>query len=180
MIEDLLPYYEKQLQEFSQQSREFATKYPKIAQRLSLNQEHIDDPHIERLIQAFSLISARIDKKLNDSYEIFTRSIFEVMFPQYLKTFPACSIVSFEDSNKTKNLKEDHIIPKNTVLKARSIRGVQCEYRTVNTVTLLPIQLKEVSFKAHPSAYTHLNRNATLILPYRFSIRFLILTPIFL
>ena len=68
MIEDLLPYYEKQLQEFSQQSREFATKYPKIAQRLSLNQEHIDDPHIERLIQAFSLISARIDKKLNESY----------------------------------------------------------------------------------------------------------------
>lgn len=166
MIEDLLPYYEKQLQEFSQQSREFATKYPKIAQRLSLNQEHIDDPHIERLIQAFSLISARIDKKLNDSYEIFTRSIFEVMFPQYLKTFPACSLVSFEDSNKTKNLKEDYIIPKNTVLKARSIRGVQCEYRTVNDVTLLPIQLKEVSFKTHPSAYIYLNRNATLIIKF--------------
>ncbi|MEX3013624.1 type VI secretion system baseplate subunit TssF [Acinetobacter baumannii] len=32
---------------------EFAQKYPKIAQRLSLNQEQIDDPHIERLIQAF-------------------------------------------------------------------------------------------------------------------------------
>ena len=166
MIEDLLPYYEKQLQEFSQQSREFAAKYPKIAQRLSLNQEHIDDPHIERLIQAFSLISARIDKKLNDSYEIFTRSIFEVMFPQYLKTFPACSLVSFEDSNKIKSLKEDYIIPKNTVLKARSIRGVQCEYRTVNDVTLLPIQLKEVSFKTHPSAYIHLNRNAKLILKF--------------
>lgn len=62
MIEDLLPYYEKQLQEFGQQSREFSQKYPKIAQRLSLNQEQIDDPHIERLIQAFSLIAARIDK----------------------------------------------------------------------------------------------------------------------
>ncbi|MFX9532844.1 type VI secretion system baseplate subunit TssF, partial [Acinetobacter baumannii] len=56
MIEELLPFYEKQLQEFGQQSREFAQKYPKIAQRLSLNQEQIDDPHIERLIQAFSLI----------------------------------------------------------------------------------------------------------------------------
>ena len=87
MIEELLPYYEKQLQEFGQQSREFAKKYPKIAQRLALNQEQIDDPHIERLIQAFSLISARIDKKLHDSYEVFTRSIFEVMFlmPSKLK-----------------------------------------------------------------------------------------------
>ena len=57
MIEQLLPYYEKQLQEFGQQSRAFAEKYPKIAQRLALNQEQIDDPHIERLIQAFSFIA---------------------------------------------------------------------------------------------------------------------------
>jgi len=99
VIEELLPYYEKQLQEFGQQSRAFADKYPKIAQRLSLNQEQIDDPHIERLIQAFSLIAARIDKKLADSYDIFTRSLFEVMFPQYLRHFPACSVVSFEDLN---------------------------------------------------------------------------------
>lgn len=162
MIEELLPYYEKQLQEFGQQSREFASKYPKIAQRLSLNQEQIDDPHIERLIQAFSLISARIDKKLADSYDIFTRSIFEVMFPQYLKPFPACSMVSFEDINKIKQLTDRHIIPKATTLKAKSTRGVQCEYQTVQDVVLLPIQLKQIKFKTHPSAHMHLNQNATL------------------
>lgn len=48
-------------------------------------------------IQAFSLIAARIDKKLADSYDIFTRSLFEVMFPQYLRHFPSCSVVSFEE-----------------------------------------------------------------------------------
>ena len=162
MIEELLPYYEKQLQEFGQQSREFASKYPKIAQRLSLNQEQIDDPHIERLIQAFSLISARIDKKLADSYDIFTRSIFEVMFPQYLKPFPACSVVSFEDINKIKQLTDRHVIPKATTLRAKSTRGVQCEYQTVQDVVLLPIQLKQIKFKTHPSAHMHLNQNATL------------------
>lgn len=165
-IEKLLPYYEKQLQEFSQQSREFSSKYPKIAQRLSLNQEQIDDPHIERLIQAFSLISARIDKKLDDSYETFTRSIFEVMFPQYLKPFPACSIVSFEDINKIKQLSNAHSIPQYTSLKSKSVRGVQCEYRTVRNVSLLPIALKSVNFKTHPSAHIHLNRNATLVLGF--------------
>jgi len=162
VIEELLPYYEKQLQEFGQQSREFASKYPKIAQRLSLNQEQIDDPHIERLIQAFSLISARIDKKLADSYDIFTRSIFEVMFPQYLKPFPACSVVSFEDINKIKQLTDRHVIPKATTLRAKSTRGVQCEYQTVQDVVLLPIQLKQIKFKTHPSAHMHLNQNATL------------------
>lgn len=162
MIEELLPYYEKQLQEFGQQSREFAQKYPKIAQRLSLNQEQIDDPHIERLIQAFSLIAARIDKKLADSYDVFTRALFEVMFPQYLRPFPACSVVSFEDINKQKQLSQANIIPKNTSLKSRSFKGVQCEFNTTQEVRLLPLQLTELNFKTNPNAHMHLNQNATL------------------
>lgn len=166
MIEELLPYYEKQLQEFGQQSREFAQKYPKIAQRLSLNQEQIDDPHIERLIQAFSLVAARIDKKLADSYEVFTRSLFQVMFPQYLKPFPACSVVSFEDLNKIKKLTEVHEIPKATSLKSRSFKGVQCEFSTSQPVRLLPIALKSLNFKTHPRAHMHLNQNATLSLGF--------------
>ncbi|MEJ5139523.1 MULTISPECIES: type VI secretion system baseplate subunit TssF [Acinetobacter] len=166
MIEELLPYYEKQLQEFGQQSRAFADKYPKIAQRLSLNQEQIDDPHIERLIQAFSLIAARVDKKLADSYDIFTRSLFEVMFPQYLRHFPACSVVSFEDLNKQKQLTDVHIIPKGTTLKSRSFKGVQCEFNTSAEVKLLPIQLESLSFQTNPSAHIHLNQNATLNLKF--------------
>jgi type VI secretion system protein ImpG len=166
VIEELLPYYEKQLQEFGQQSRAFADKYPKIAQRLSLNQEQIDDPHIERLIQAFSLIAARIDKKLADSYDIFTRSLFEVMFPQYLRHFPACSVVSFEDLNKQKQLTDVHVIPKGTTLKSRSFKGVQCEFNTSAEVKLLPIQLESLSFQTNPSAHIHLNQNATLNLKF--------------
>ena len=153
MIEELLPYYEKQLQEFSQQSRDFAQKYPKIAQRLALNQEQIDDPHIERLIQSFSLIAARIDKKLADSYEVFTRSLFEVMFPQYLRPFPACSVVSFEDVNKLKQLTEAHLIPPATTLKSRSFKGVQCEFNTTREVKLLPILLTDLNFKTNPSLH---------------------------
>jgi len=166
VIEQLLPYYEKQLQEFSQQSREFAQKYPKIAQRLSLNQEQIDDPHIERLIQAFSLIAARIDKKLEDSYDVFTRALFEVMFPQYLRHFPACTIVSFEDENKIRQLTGRHIIPKKTTLKSRSFRGVQCEFNTSQQVILLPVALSQLEFKTSPSAHIHLSQNASLSLKF--------------
>jgi len=166
VIEQLLPYYEKQLQEFGQQSREFAQKYPKIAQRLSLNQEQIDDPHIERLIQAFSLIAARIDKKLADSYDQFTHSLFEVMFPQYLRHFPACTVVSFEDINKLKQLSAAHIIPQKTALKSRSFKGVQCEFNTSNEVRLLPITLSNLEFQTSPSTHMHLNQNATLSLKF--------------
>lgn len=162
MIEELLPYYEKQLQEFSQQSRDFAQQYPKIAQRLSLNQEQIDDPHIERLIQAFALIAARIDKKLADSYDIFTNALFEVMFPQYIKHFPSCTVVSFEDINKQKQLNAVHRIPRHTALKSRSFKGIQCEFQTSAEVHLLPIQLSAVTFKTQTNSQLHLHQNTSL------------------
>ncbi len=94
-------------------------------------------------------------------------AIFEVMFPQYLKPFPACSVVSFDDGSKIRQLKSSQQIPKQTVLKSKSIRGVQCEYRTVNQVNLLPLSLKSVNFKTHASTHVHLNRNATLSLWFR-------------
>ncbi|CAB1221472.1 type VI secretion system baseplate subunit TssF [Acinetobacter bouvetii] len=167
MIEELLPYYEKQLQEFGQQSREFAQKYPKIAQRLSLNQEQIDDPHIERLIQAFSLVAARVDKKLADSYNQFTHALFEVMFPQYLKPFPACSVVSFEEISRLKQLTEAHEIATATKLKSRSYKGVQCEFATTRPVRLLPIALNNLKFQTNPSVHVHLKQNATLSLGFQ-------------
>ncbi|MDO5542158.1 MAG: type VI secretion system baseplate subunit TssF [Acinetobacter sp.] len=166
MIEQLLPYYEKQLQEFGQQSRTFAEKYPKIAQRLALNQEQIDDPHIERLIQAFSFIAARIDKKLADSYEVFTHSLFEVMFPQYLRHFPACTVVSFDERDKLKQLTTAQLIPAKTTLKSRSFKGVQCEFNTSQNVRLLPIALTDLAFQTSPSAHLNLNQNATLSLKF--------------
>ncbi len=166
MIEQLLPYYEKQLQEFGQQSRAFAEKYPKIAQRLALNQEQIDDPHIERLIQAFSFIAARIDKKLADSYEVFTYSLFEVMFPQYLRHFPACTVVSFDERDKLKQLTAAQLIPAKTTLKSRSFKGVQCEFNTSQDVRLLPIAITNLAFQTSPSVHLNLNQNATLSLKF--------------
>ncbi len=166
MIEQLLPYYEKQLQEFGQQSRAFAEKYPKIAQRLALNQEQIDDPHIERLIQAFSFIAARIDKKLADSYEVFTYSLFEVMFPQYLRHFPACTVVSFDERDKLKQLTAAQLIPAKTTLKSRSFKGVQCEFNTSQDVRLLPIAITDLAFQTSPSVHLNLNQNATLSLKF--------------
>lgn len=165
-MEQLLPYYEKQLQEFGQQSRIFASQYPKIAQRLALNQEQIDDPHIERLIQAFALIAARIDKKIDDSYDQFTSALFEVMFPQYLRHFPACSIVSFDDQLKQKQRTEIEHIAKGTILRSKSIKNVQCEFKSSMDVSLLPLQLCNVQFHSHPSQHLHLNQNASLSLSF--------------
>ena len=109
-MDSLLPYFEHELTLFNKQSKEFAKKYPKIANRLLMAHDTVDDPHIERLIQAFSLISARINKKLDDSYADFTESLLSVLYPDYIKPFPSLVYFSnltllrmtFQNNNSTR------------------------------------------------------------------------------
>lgn len=61
--EDLLSYYERELAYLRQYVREFAAHYPKIASRLSLTagtDSDSMDPHVERLLESFALMSARV------------------------------------------------------------------------------------------------------------------------
>lgn len=67
-MDDLLPYYERELAYLRRYSREFAQRYPKIAGRLGITGEHAEDPNAEHIIQSFALLSARFNKRLDDDY----------------------------------------------------------------------------------------------------------------
>ena len=61
MRDELLPYYNRELNFIRQMAGEFAQKYPKVAGRLLLEPDkECEDPHVERLIQAFALLAGRI------------------------------------------------------------------------------------------------------------------------
>ncbi|MGI9054293.1 MAG: type VI secretion system baseplate subunit TssF, partial [Pyrinomonadaceae bacterium] len=48
MRDELLGYYERELIFLRRMGAEFARKYPKVAARLLLEEEKIEDPHVER------------------------------------------------------------------------------------------------------------------------------------
>ncbi len=147
-MEELLPYYEQELALFGRHAKDFAQLYPKIASRLLMSGEAVEDPHVERLIQAFSLIAARINKKLNDGYSDFTASLFEVLYPDYLRPFPSCSIAAMDTGQRLNQLTEPLLAERGTQLQSKAIRGVHCRFRTVYPVRLLPIELAQVQFNS--------------------------------
>jgi type VI secretion system protein ImpG len=147
-LEELLPYYEQELALFGRHAKDFAQLYPKIASRLLMSGEAVEDPHIERLIQAFSLIAARINKKLNDGYGDFTASLFEVLYPDYLRPFPSCSIAAMDTGQRLNQLTEPVFAERGTMLQSKAIRGVHCRFRTVYPVRLLPIELTQLKFNS--------------------------------
>jgi type VI secretion system protein ImpG len=146
-MDSLLPYFEHELSLFNKQSKEFAKKYPKIASRLLMGHDTVDDPHIERLIQAFSLISARINKKLDDSYADFTESLLEVIYPDYLKPFPSVSIAQFNLGVQANAMSERVLVPKSSAFATQKVNGTPCQFQSTQAVTLLPLQIASVSFE---------------------------------
>ncbi|MBI2278002.1 MAG: type VI secretion system baseplate subunit TssF [Dechloromonas sp.] len=143
-MEDLLPYYERELAFLRQHSREFAERYPKLAAQLLLSGEGCDDPHVERMIQSFALLTARVSKKLEDSYPQFTEALLNVLYPHYLRPFPSCSIAYFDHGGG--DLSSVASIQRGTELQSRPIKGAVCKFRTAWDVQLVPVAIGKLDF----------------------------------
>ncbi|MCX9154821.1 type VI secretion system baseplate subunit TssF [Niveibacterium sp. 24ML] len=146
-MNDLLPYYERELTFLRRHSREFAERYPKIASRLLLSGETCEDPHIERMLESFALLSARVHKKLDDDFPELTESLLGVIAPHYLKPLPSCSIARFDMGGADAQLSEPVSLPRGTSLSTRASGGVACRFRTAYDVTLAPIRIAAAGFE---------------------------------
>ena len=147
-MQELLPYYERELAFLRGSSREFAKRYPKVAAGLGLTSEVCEDPHVEQMIESFALLTARISKKLDDDYPELTEALFNVIYPHYLRSFPSCSIAQFKIDPEKLTVRQT--LKRGSVLKSHVIKGVACKFRTVYDVQALPLLLSQVRY--HPSS----------------------------
>ncbi|MGK5077798.1 type VI secretion system baseplate subunit TssF [Janthinobacterium sp. HLX7-2] len=147
-MEQLLPYYERELGLFRQYTREFSSRYPKAAGRLLIAGETCEDPHIERLIQSVALLTARVAKRLDDSYPQFTESLLETLYPHYLRPFPSCSIVRIaaDEAPGGVQLAQVTHIARGSVLRSPPVQGVACKFTSTYDVTLAPLTIARLHF----------------------------------
>ncbi|MGH7785010.1 MAG: type VI secretion system baseplate subunit TssF, partial [Candidatus Binatia bacterium] len=89
MRDELLGYYERELIFLRRMGADFAHKYPKVAARLLIDEEKIEDPHVERMVEAFAFLAARIGLKLDDELPEVTESFLNVLYPHYLAPIPS-------------------------------------------------------------------------------------------
>ena len=165
-MQDLLPHYERELAFLRNQAEEFGRRYPRIAGRLAVTGEVLQDPHVERMIQAFALLGSRIHKRLDDDFPLFAESFLDLLYPHYLRPLPASSIVRFELPDETPLLNVAQVLPRGTAMQARPMRGVICRFRTTSELRLVPIRVASVAFRgsAAAPAGTWVPRQATATL----------------
>jgi type VI secretion system protein ImpG len=141
MRDELLGYYERELAFLRQTGAEFAQKYPKIAGRLLLEADKCEDPHVERLIEAFSFLAARVRLKIDDEFPEVTESLLNVLYPHYLSPIPSMSVAQFSLDPQQGKLTTGYKIDRETVLYSHPIQGTPCRFRTSYPVVLWPIEV---------------------------------------
>jgi type VI secretion system protein ImpG len=129
---------------------EFAKEFPKIASRLSLDEFACGDPYVERLLEGFAFLAARVQLKLDAEFPQFTQSILETVYPHYLSPTPSMAVVKFALDAQPSGLENGFRLKRDTVL--RSVIGsdnrVACEYRTGHSVTLWPVRVNRAEYHA--------------------------------
>ena len=139
---------------------EFATSHPKIARRLGMHGTEVDDPYVERLIESFSFLSARMQIKLDAEFPRFTQRLLEVLYPNYLSPTPSMAVAQLHPSVKEGDFSRGFVVPRATAFHAKVPAGEEtpCEFRSSQDVTLWPIEIVDAKLTGAPPDIPALER----------------------
>lgn len=161
MDPQLLDYYNKELVYMREMAGEFAASHPKIARRLGMQGIEVADPYVERLVEAFSFMSARMQIKLDAEFPRFTQRLLEVLYPNYLAPTPSMAVAQLHPSEKEGDFTRGFVVQRHTAFHARVPAGEEtpCEFRSSQDVTLWPIEIVDAKLTGAPPDIPGLERH---------------------
>jgi len=156
----LLDYYERELQFIREMGREFAKAYPKIGSRLDLDSFECADPYVERLLEGFAFLTARIQLKLDAEFPCFTQHLLELIYPNYLAPVPSMAVVQFTPDLDGGIPPEGFVLERDTRLYAPATdrQHTRVQLQTGNPVELRPLLLAKAEYLIPGSLAPHIRR----------------------
>ena len=156
----LLDYYNRELVYMREMAGEFAQQHPKIARRLGMQGIEIADPYVERLIEAFSFMSARTQIKLDAEFPRFTQRLLEVIYPNYICPTPAMAVAQLHPNYAEGDFSTGFRVPRHTSFHSKVPYGEKtaCEFRSSQDVVLWPIEIVAAKLTGVPPDISQLDR----------------------
>jgi len=147
----LLRLYSDELTHLREVGGEFAREFPKIAGRLGMEGTEVADPYVERLLEGFAFLSARVQLKLDAEHPRLISHLLESIYPNFLAPVPSMMVARFAVDTTDPNLGKGYPVPRGSSLQSGLPRGqdTRCEFRTAHDVTLWPIELVSAQYFSH-------------------------------
>ena len=144
----LLKYYNSELAHLREMGAEFSREFPKIAARLGIEGLEVADPYVERLLEGFAFVAARIQLKLDAEFPRFTQHLLDMIYPNFLAPMPSMALCSVLPNFADGALAMGVDIASGTALNSIIARGEQtaCEFRTAHAIKLWPVEITQVRY----------------------------------
>jgi type VI secretion system protein ImpG len=149
----LLRLYNDELTHLRDVGQEFAHEFPKIASRLGLEGMEVADPYVERLLEGFAFLTARVQLKLDAEQPRLVAHLLESTYPNFLSPVPSMMVARLGVDPNDPNLVKGFAVARGSAVLSDLARGQEthCEFRTAHDVTLWPIELSGVQYFSYAS-----------------------------
>ena len=154
MDAELLDYYEAELRHLRDMAGEFAAEFPKVAGRLDLSRQECADPYVERLLEGFAYLAARVHLKMDAEFPQFTEELLGVIYPDYLAPLPTAAVVELVPDSRETSAASGFHVKRGTVLKSTPPLGeaTPCVFRLAHGVDIYPLVVESCEYLPSASA----------------------------
>ncbi|MGE3818464.1 MAG: type VI secretion system baseplate subunit TssF [Isosphaeraceae bacterium] len=145
MPDDLLRYYLDELSHLREAGAHFREKYPAVADQLRLMPDACEDPHVERLLEGFAFLTARVRAKLDDEFPQITDALFGMLYPHAQRPLPSAAIARFGLGRGPAKVPPPggDTIDAGVPLRSLHPSYRDCKFRTVYPVSLWPLEVTD-------------------------------------
>lgn len=129
-------FYQGELAFLRAMGQAYAAANPTTAGLLS---ERGGDPDVERLLEGFAFLTARVRERIEDGVPEIAHDLTDILLPHYLRPVPSCSVVEFQPIPGA--LRARVKLPRETEVASAPVEGTRCLFRTSADLDLLPVNV---------------------------------------
>lgn len=145
-------YYQDELAYLRELGRDFARRHPTAARWL---EESGTDPDVERLLEGFSFLTAKLREKLDDELPEFSHAMVELFWPHYLRPIPSMAIVQFGLTQKAQG--KPTTVARGVEIASTPVDDVACTFRVAYKTPVVPVTLTDLEVGPSASPYLRLS-----------------------
>ncbi len=150
-------YIESELIYLYEKIQSYSKLFPDVASKLKFSLNGSDDPHIQLMLESFAILTAKLQRQIEQSTFPITANILDNLHHSGNKPIPAQNIVKFElDETQLGTIENGFTIPKNTIIY-KKLDNEFCKYMTETDLTLLPLEIKSVQVEKDLSSTQRMN-----------------------
>lgn len=133
-------YYLQELTALRRMGKQFAQRNPALAPFIG---DGSQDPDVERLLESFAFLTGRLRQRLDDELPELSHSLMNLLWPNYMRSLPAFSIIAFDPIEET----EDSIkLPRHSMVNSKPVEGTICQFQTCFDTDIYALRLDEVDY----------------------------------